>query len=125
MATYTPAETATRSGFSLDTLRYYEREGILEPIARTTGGRRAYSDADLDWLGLVRCLRDTGMPVAELKHYAELCRDDATVPERIALLESHDASVGVQIAELERQRERLAHKLEYYRSLREARGGSR
>lgn len=117
MTNYSPAETAARSGFSLDTLRYYEREGILEPVARTAGGRRSYSDGDIEWLGLVRCLRDTGMPVAELKRYAELCRDDATVPDRIAILEAHDAEVRASIGELERQRELLAHKLDYYRSL--------
>jgi DNA-binding transcriptional MerR regulator len=117
MTVYTPAEAATRSGFSLDTLRYYEREGILEPIARTAGGRRAYSDGDLAWLDLVRCLRDTGMPIAELKRYAELCQDDATVPERIAMLEAHDATVRAQIVDLEAQRERIAHKLDYYRTL--------
>jgi len=117
MTTYSPAETAARSGFSLDTLRYYEREGILEPVARTAGGRRSYSEGDLAWLDLVRCLRDTGMPVAELKRYAELSHDDATVPERIEMLEQHDAKVRAQIAELDAQRERIAHKLDYYRSL--------
>ena len=117
MSDFTPAQAAARSGFSLDTLRYYEREGILEPIARTAGGRRTYSEGDLAWLELVRCLRDTGMPVAELKRYAELCQDDTTVPERIDMLQQHDAKVREQIAELDAQRERIAHKLDYYRSL--------
>lgn len=117
MSDFTPAHAAARSGFSLDTLRYYEREGILEPIARTAGGRRTYSEGDLAWLELVRCLRDTGMPVAELKRYAELCQDEATIPERIAMLEQHDAKVRQQIAELDAQRERIAHKLDYYRTL--------
>ena len=117
MSDFTPAQAAERSGFSLDTLRYYEREGILSPVARTAGGRRTYSDGDLAWLELVRCLRDTGMPVAELKRYAELCQDDGTIPERIDMLERHDAKVRAQIAELDAQRERIAHKLDYYRSL--------
>lgn len=117
MSDFTPAQAAARSGFSLDTLRYYEREGILEPIARTAGGRRTYSEGDLAWLELVRCLRDTGMPVAELKRYAELCQDDATIPDRIVMLEQHDAKVREQIAELDAQRERIAHKLDYYRTL--------
>lgn len=117
MTVYTPAEAAARSGFSLDTLRYYEREGVLEPVARTAGGRRSYSEGDLAWLELVRCLRDTGMPIADLKRYAELCSDDATIPERIAMLEAHDAQVRAQVAELEAQRERIAHKIDYYRSL--------
>jgi hypothetical protein len=58
--TYSPAEVAARSGFSIKTLRYYERDSILPPIARTAGGRRVYSDGDLATLGFLRCLRDTG-----------------------------------------------------------------
>ena len=65
----------------------------------------------------MRCLRDTGMPVAELKRYAELCQDDTTIAERIEMLEAHDAKVRAQIAELDAQRERIAHKLGYYRTL--------
>ena len=48
MTTYSPAEAARLSGFSIDTLRYYEREGILSPVARTAGGRRRYTDEDID-----------------------------------------------------------------------------
>ena len=116
MRTYTPAETAERSGFSIDTLRYYEREGILSPVARTPGGRRVYTDDDLGRLGFLRCLRDTGMPIAQLRRYAELSADDGTLAERIALLEEHDAAVRASIAELHAQRARLGEKLAWYRS---------
>src|SRR6266536_356060 len=71
---YSPAQVADRTGFSLDTLRYYERIGLLDGIARTPGGRRSFTDDDLGWLEVLRCLRDTGMPIAQMLRYAELCR---------------------------------------------------
>ena len=115
LTTYSPAEAAERTGFSIDTLRYYEREGVLPPVARTAGGRRAYSDADLGLLGFLRCLRDTGMPIERLRRYGELCRDETTVAERIALLEEHEAAVERRLQEVMAQKERLAEKLAWYR----------
>lgn len=116
MTSFTPAEAAELSGFSIDTLRYYEREGILSPVARTVGGRRRYSDDDIARLGFLRCLRDTGMPIAQLRRYGELSLDGSTVPERIELLEQHGAAVQAAIDELHRQQARLREKLEWYRS---------
>jgi len=72
MSSFSPAEAAEHSGLSIDTLRYYEREGILPAVARTAGGRRTYTDDDLARLEFLRCLRETGMPIAKLRRYAEL-----------------------------------------------------
>ena len=115
MSTYTPAEAAQRSGFSLDTLRYYEREGILPPVARTAGGHRSFSDADLGTLGFLKCLRETGMPIEKLRRYGELCRDDATLPDRVALLEEHAEAVQRELDALLAQQAKLADKLAWYR----------
>ncbi|KJL39164.1 DNA-binding transcriptional MerR regulator [Microbacterium terrae] len=115
MSTYTPSQAAQLSGFSLDTLRYYEREGILPRVARTTGGHRAYSDADIGTLGFLRCLRETGMPIEKLRRYGELCRDDTTIPDRIAILEEHAGAVQRDIDDLLAQQARLAEKLDWYR----------
>jgi DNA-binding transcriptional MerR regulator len=115
MTTYGPAEAAERSGFSIDTLRYYEREGILPPVARNSGGRRRYSDDDLAMLDFLRCLRDTGMPIERLRRYGELARSDRTMPERLALIEEHAEVVESRIAELESQRTRLEEKAAWYR----------
>lgn len=116
MATYTPAEAAALSGFSLDTLRYYEREGILAPVARTAGGHRSYSDADLGMLGFLKCLRETGMPIEKLRRYGALCRDDDTIAERVALLDEHAAEVQAEVDALLAQQAKLAEKLDWYRS---------
>jgi DNA-binding transcriptional MerR regulator len=116
MPSYTPAEAAALSGFSLDTLRYYEREGILPPVARTAGGHRVYSDDDLGLLGFLKCLRETGMPIDKLRRYGEMCRDDATIPERVALLQEHADAVERELQALLAQRARLDDKLAWYRS---------
>ncbi|GGD81021.1 MerR family transcriptional regulator [Microbacterium murale] len=116
MTTYTPAEAAERSGFSIDTLRYYEREGVLPEVQRTAGGHRVYTDAELGTLDFLKCLRETGMPMERLRRYGELCRDDDTVPERIALLEEHAVSVQQRLDEVLAQQARLAGKISWYRS---------
>ncbi|MGX6601244.1 MerR family transcriptional regulator [Micromonosporaceae bacterium Da 78-11] len=117
MPTYTPGQVVEKTGFSLDTLRYYERIGLLDGVGRTAGGRRQYVDNDLSWLEILRCLRDTGMPIARMREYAELSRDERTVAARVALLEEHDCQVAENIVTLEAQRRHLRGKIDYYRSL--------
>ncbi|GAA4894457.1 DNA-binding transcriptional MerR regulator [Stackebrandtia albiflava] len=111
-------EAARRSGFSMDTLRYYEKIGLLVDIARTSTGQRCFSDADLGWLRMLRCLRDTGMPVAEMQRFTQLCRaGDHTVPERVALLERHNARVEEHLRDLREKQAGIAAKIAHYRGL--------
>lgn len=117
MSPFSPAEAAERSGLSIDTLRYYEREGILPAVARTSGGQRAYTADDLARLDFLRCLRDTGMPIAKLRRYAELVTDPATMRERVTLLEEHFAAAEETIAALQGQQRRLRHKIDGYREV--------
>jgi DNA-binding transcriptional MerR regulator len=115
---YSPAQAAEKTGFSIDTLRYYEKIGLLDRIDRTAAGRRRFSTDDLGFLGILRCLRDTGMPIAEMRRYAELSRGgDATLNERIALLEAHDERIDRQMKTLSAQREHLRGKIHYYRGV--------
>jgi DNA-binding transcriptional MerR regulator len=114
---YSPAEAAQKTGFSLDTLRYYERIGLLPPVGRTAGGRRRYSDTDLLWLMTLRCLRDTGMPLKQMQHFIDLARgSDETVPERLALLEAHEQKIQEQIGRLRAHLEQIRKKIDTYRS---------
>lgn len=113
--TYTPAAASARSGFSLDTLRYYERIGLLFGIRRTTGGQRVFTEDDLDWLGVLRCLRDTGMPIADMRRYAELARDgEATYAERLRVLREHATQLDTHIAALLDQQQHLHDKIRWY-----------
>lgn len=112
--TYTMSETAERSGFSPDTLRYYERIDLVTNVPRDGGGRRTYTDDHLAWLDMLRCLRDTGMPIQTMSRYATLSRDTTTVEQRLSLLREHAAAVDAQIALLTQQRDHLAEKIAYY-----------
>jgi len=89
-------------GISADTLRYYERRGILPPPARTSSGRRVYGEADLHLIEVLLHLRRTGMPLAQIAEFTEyVARDPHGVPERLAMLNDHRALVAQRIAQLE------------------------
>ncbi len=84
------AEAAEASGLSVHTLRYYERTGLLEPVRRNGSGHRRYRAADLERITFLTRLRATGMPIREVRRYAELMKaGEATNEERLALLEAH------------------------------------
>ena len=110
---YTVQQAAQCAGMSEHTLRYYERAGLLAPIARTGPGRhRRYSDSDLRRLEFIRRMRATGMPIQQLLHYMALLEEgDATALERQALLEAHRRRVCQQIGELERLLQVIDHKI--------------
>jgi DNA-binding transcriptional MerR regulator len=117
MPHYSPGEVADKTGFTLDTLRYYERIGLLDAVARTSGGQRLFTDEDIAWLSTLRCLRDTGMPIARMLRYAELSRDPATATERLELLEEHDREVGERLELLQAQRAHVQAKIRWYRGM--------
>lgn len=118
MVVYTPGQVVEATGFSLDTLRYYERIGLLEPISRNAAGQRRFTEDDLSWLSMVRCLRDTGMPIAEMLRFAQLVREgEHTIRERIALLEAHDRKVEAQIEDLRHKHGAVRRKIQYYKDV--------
>ena len=111
-----PGQAAEQSGFSLDTLRYYERIGLLDDIGRAPSGHRRFREEDLEWLGVLRCLRDTGMPIAQMCRYAELARcGQPTLADRLALLIEHDDQVRERIAALQAEQAHLQEKINWYR----------
>jgi DNA-binding transcriptional MerR regulator len=108
-------EAAERVGLSTHTLRWYEQEGLVEPVGRDSAGRRRYTQHDLDWLTLLTRLRRTGMPVRDMRRYAELAREgDATLGARRLLFEEHRDRVLGRIAELEEDLKVLNYKIDLY-----------
>ncbi len=100
-AGHTIAEAARATDTSIDTLRYYERAGVLPEIARSNGGQRIYSDDDLGWIAFVRRLRATGMSMRRIAEYTSMVRvGEGTVAERRRMLEDHRATVAAAIDEL-------------------------
>lgn len=114
-ADYSIGEVADRTGLSVDTLRYYEKAGLLAGVARTHAGRRVYSDDDCGWILFVRRLRATAMPVGEIAEYARLVREGAgSVPERRRVLEAHRERVRRARDELADALSVLDRKIEHY-----------
>lgn len=126
MAVYTIGEVAETVGLSVHALRFYEREGLLiGPVRRTSSGRRRYSQLDVDWLQICMRLRESQMPLSELKRFAELVRSGpGNEGDRLALLDAHRSRVEAQIRALEQARDIIAWKTEVYgEKLRAARTG--
>ena len=99
--TRTIQRAAAETGLSTDTLRYYERIGILPSIGRSESGHRRFTDDDMGWIKLVQCLRATGMPLEDLHRYAELVQEgEHTAAERLELLEAHKARILSEMGDL-------------------------
>lgn len=108
-------EVSEKYGISQDTLRYYERVGMLPPVTRTAGGVRDYRDADLAWVELVRCMRSAGLTVEGMTEYVRLCqKGDSTIPDRCALLKEQRASLLGQKEKIMAALERLDYKISRY-----------
>ncbi len=109
-------QAATHSNVSVHTLRYYERIGLLPPIARDANGQRRYTERDLGAVNTLLRLRATGMPIQGMKRFAELfAQGEGAIPERLALLEEHQKAVHQRILELQTNLEAIDGKIKIYR----------
>ena len=114
--TLTISQMAERCGLSAHTLRYYERIGLIQAVARGTNGHRRYSPLDVDWIAFINRMKATGMTIQRMQEFAELRRKgDRSIPQRRALLERHNEQVQAHIRELEVALEALQDKVAYYR----------
>lgn len=112
------AEASARSGLSVDTIRYYERMGMLPRLDRDARGWRAFTADALDWLVTLERLRATGMPLAEVRRFARLAHaadPQEGVAERLAILERHAERLEAQRHALNACAAFLAHKIAVYR----------
>ena len=112
----TIAEAAERSGLTKDTLRYYEKDGLmLAPVDRSATGHRRYTERDLTWIELVTRLRATGMPIRDVRRYADLVRGGAgNEQERLDLLRAHRQQVLAQLAEVQEHLGAIDRKIGIY-----------
>jgi len=109
------SEVAEHTGLSISTIRFYERSGLCPLVERGADGRRRFSRTDADWLELLASLRSTGMPLAEMRSFAELYTSgDGKLPERKAVLMAHRRRLDERQAELDRCRVILDRKLDRY-----------
>ncbi len=118
---YTIGEMAERLNVAPSTLRYYDKEGLLPFVERSSGGIRMFKDEDMEWLRLLGCLKKAGMPLKEIRSFMDWSRQgDATISQRLELIEKQRQSVLDQQKQLEDTLLMLDYKRWYYQTAQEA-----
>ena len=114
----TIAEVGEKCNLSTDTLRYYERIGLIPPIMRTKGGIRDYSEDDYQWIDFIKCMRAAGIPVETLIEYVSLFQrgKDSRETRKKILKEQRDILAG-RITEMQQTLENLDFKIANYDGL--------
>ena len=112
---YSIQDVSKKTGLSTHTLRYYEKEGLISGVERSQGGFRQYTDEDLERLGLICCLKNTGMSIQEIARFVQLTHEgDHTLEERVELLRAHREQVLARMAEMQRHLEKVTWKLNFF-----------
>ena len=112
---YTIQDVSEKTGLTAHTLRYYEKEGLLTGVERSRGGFRQYSDEDLERLGLICCLKNTGMSLQEIARFVALTNEgEQTLRERVEMLREHRESVIARMDEMQRYLDKVTWKLNFF-----------
>jgi len=109
------AEVSEQYGISPDTLRYYERIGLIPPVHRNDGGIRDYDELDLRRVEFIKCMRSAGLPVEVLIEYVALVQQgDKTIGARKGILSEQRELLIARMQEIQRTLDILNHKIEVY-----------
>jgi len=109
------AEVSDRYGLSSDTLRYYERVGLIPPVNRNGSGIRDYSELDIRRVEFVKCMRSAGLPIEVLIEYVGLVQQgDQTVEARRKILKEQRGLLAARMQEMQKTLDILDHKIEVY-----------
>jgi DNA-binding transcriptional MerR regulator len=109
------SEVSDQCGVSSDTLRYYERIGLLPRVNRSDSGIRDYSDLDVRRVEFIKCMRSAGLPVEVLIRYYRLVQQgDETMEDRKAILVGQRAEIIARMEELQKTLDLLDYKISYY-----------
>ncbi|MBQ4434645.1 MAG: MerR family transcriptional regulator [Clostridia bacterium] len=112
---YSIQDVSKKTGLSAHTLRYYEKEGLISGVERSQGGFRQYTDEDLEALGLICCLKNTGMSLQEIAEFVRLTHQgDYTLRERVELLRQHRENVVQRMAEMQRYLDKVTWKINFF-----------
>lgn len=121
MKTFSISEVAKQLDLTVYTLRYYDKEGLMPFVERTTNGTRAFKESDIQALKIVECLKASGMPIKEIKNFIDWCSDgDSTLQQRYDMFLERKATVEAQMEELKKTMEIIEHKCFYYKVALEA-----
>ena len=111
----TITEVSKKYGLSADTLRYYERVGLIPTVNRNKSGIRDYTQEDCYWVEFIKCMRGAGLPIEVLIDYVTMFQQgDSTVDERKALLIDQRRALAEKIEEMNKTLERLDYKIDLY-----------
>ncbi|MHA6533486.1 MerR family transcriptional regulator [Paenibacillus sp. BAC0078] len=117
MKTYSINEVAAHFNLTPHTLRYYDKEGLIPFIERTSSGRRVFKESDIEALKVIECLKASGMPIKEIKYFIEWCSEgDSTLQQRYDMFLERKASVEAQMEELKKTMAVIEHKCLYYKT---------
>ncbi|MCE5343824.1 MAG: MerR family transcriptional regulator [Eubacteriales bacterium] len=128
---YTIKQISEKTSISPYVLRYYEKEGLLPHVSRSDNGFRFYSEEDLEWLGLICCLKNTGMSLKQIKAFVDLSAEGKdTLKQRCEMLVEHKRNVENQVQEMQKQLEKVSRKIvcftaQYDEYRNDVQGGSR
>ena len=118
---YTVGEMAKLLGVAPSTLRYYDQEGLLPFVERSSNGIRMFKDADYEWLQVIECLKKTGMPLKDIREFIQMAmQGDGTIEQRLELIIRQQEAVRKQMEELQQTLETLDFKRWYYETARDA-----
>lgn len=112
----TVKEVAKRTGLSVPTLRYYDREGLTPQISRSAGGIRQYTEEDVCWLELICCLKHSGMALSDIRKFVGLCLEGEDGEKKDVLLKQKE-HILAQIRQLLCSLELIECKLKHYREI--------
>jgi MerR family transcriptional regulator, aldehyde-responsive regulator len=111
------AEVSEHTGISADTLRYYERIGLIWPVNRKASGIRDYTDLDLRRVEFIKCMRSAGLPIEVLIEYVGLVQQgDKTIEARKEILKEQRELLATRMSEMQKTQDILDHKIEVYES---------
>ena len=112
---YSIGQVAAKTGLTVHTLRYYEKEGLLPFVRKSSSGLRMFSDNDLGWLSIIECLKKTGMPLKGIKQYIDWFREgDSTLPQRLEMFKQQQLKVLAQIEQFQKYLQKIDYKVKLY-----------
>lgn len=118
---YTIGEMEKSLGIPASTLRYYDKEGLLPFVERTTSGIRMFNERDYEWLKMIECMKKAGMPLKGIKKYIELTlQGDTTIHERLELFQRQRALLLAEMESLQQTLDVLEYKCWYYETAEKA-----
>lgn len=114
---YTITQAAEKFGLTAHTLRYYDKEGLLPFVERTESGTRRFRETDFQGLSIITCLKNTGMPIKQIKQFMDWCQQgDKTIEKRLKMFTEQKKNIENQIAVLNKYMEKIDFKIWYYKT---------